>query len=603
MPGLNPFVGIWRTFIGSYRRILHVRLLLIGLLVGVLSGFAAVAFYASVEALKHLFLSQMAGMEIPAPAGERLIHGEPGPFRPWIIPVILTLVGLATGWLVSRFIPDSVDSGTDGTDAMIKTFHQKAGKMEGRNWLIRGVLAVFTIAGGGSAGREGPISQLGAGLGSWLSDRLKLTARERRIILLAGASGGLGAIFRAPMGGALTAVEVIYREDFEAEAILPSVFSSVVAYSIFTLFFGTDPIFTTTGFKFTNPFELPFYVILALACSAMGYVYLSSFFFIKYRVFRPVAARAGLVWTTALGGLVMGLIGMMYPEVLSGGYGWLEKAILFELPLMTMAAIIVGKTLATSVTIGSGMSGGMFAPALFVGGMTGGIVGHAAHHYYPNVVTQPGGYVLVGMAAFFTGVANAPIGPIIMVSELTQGYGLLAPLMLASAICLILCRNISLYENQVENKFESPAHLGDATINILEQLRVRDYFHPGRITVFQEDTNFRAITDTIVNTNEFYFPIKNDSGEITGILAVQDIRRVLFEESLRDLLLAKDVARKPVTLTPEDELYTALLLFVDTDLGQIPVVSPDDPHEILGLINREDVFEAYSKTIRAIKKE
>jgi CIC family chloride channel protein len=367
------------------------------------------------------------------------------------------------------------------------------------------------------------------------------------------------------------------------------------------VFYGTEPIFGIPQFHFDNAAELPFYALLAVFCALTGRLFVKCFFALKYSVFERVRAKVGIMWTMACGGLVMGLAGWVYPQVLSGGYGWLEMAIMGELGLASMLMLLAGKTVATSAVIGSGMSGGMFAPALFVGGMSGGVVGYAANHFYPEVVTQPGGYVLVGMASFFAGVANAPIGPLIMVCELTQGYGLLAPLMLASALCLVINRNVSIYENQVDNKFESPAHIEDATINILEQLQVRDFYHPGTVTTLEEGTTLKAITDIMAGTTELNFPVKNDRGEITGILGVRDVRKILFESVLFDLVVAKEVAREPVTLTPPDDLYTALLKFVDSDLSQIPVVESSDPHEIVGLINREDVFKAYSETIKEVK--
>jgi CIC family chloride channel protein len=564
----RPYLGLWRGFLTSYKRIATFRSLFLGLAVGVCAGLAASLFFLGVEGVKFLLLHKTAGLALPAPKGEEIFFGEHGPLRPWLVPIFLTAVGLATGWLTAKFIPEAIDSGTDGTDAMIKSFHRQDGIIRLRNWLIRGTAAALTIGAGGSAGREGPISQIGAGIGSWLSRRFGLSARERRIMLLAGAAGGLGAIFRAPLGGALTAIEVIYREDFEAEAILPSVLSSVVAYSLFTFFYGTEPIFGIPEFAFENAAELPFYALLAVFCSVTGWLFVKSFYALKYDVFARLRQRVGVTWTMAAGGLVMGLA------------GW---------------------TLATSAVIGSGMSGGMFAPALFVGGMSGGIVGQLAHQFYPEIVTRPGGYVLVGMAAFFAGVANAPIGPLIMVCELTQGYGLLAPLMLASALCLVLNRNVSLYENQVDNKFESPAHAEDATINILEQLHVAEFFHPGTVTTLEEGTTLKAFTDIMAGTNELNFPVKNDEGEITGIVGVRDVRKILFESCLFDLVVVKEVARPPVTLTPRDDLYSALLKFVDSDLSQIPVVSVEDRHEIIGLIDREDVFKAYSDTIKEVK--
>lgn len=610
-----------RELLRSYRQISHVRWLLIGIGVGVLSGLAAVLFYLAVEGGKYLFLHLLAGFALPAPSGEALFHGlghgaahaageigrlDADPWRvaalrPWVTPALTTAVGLLTGWLVQRYIPDTTESGTDGTDSMIKAFHRQEGNIRPRVPLIKTLTAILTISTGGSAGREGPISQAGAGIGCWLANRLGLTVKERRILLLAGAAGGLGAIFRAPLGGALTAVEVIYKEDFEAEAILPAVLSSVVAYSLFTLFYGAEPILGLPAFRFQDARELPFYALLAVTCSAAGWLYVRSFYFMKYSVFARIRDKVGIMWTAGLGGLAMGLLGIAFPQVLSDGYGWLEMAVLGQLPALLMLAIVLGKTLATSLTIGSGMSGGMFAPALFVGGMSGGLVGQLSHKWFPDIVTQPGGYVLVGMAAFFAGIAHAPIGPLIMVTELTRGYGLLAPLMLASALCLVLSRKVSLYEYQVDNKFESPAHLEDLTINVLEGLRVRDHYRPGRVTVLEEAVTLKALTDIIANTNETYFPVRGKDGHISGILAVQDVRKLLFERALFELVVVGELARKPASLSPQDDLYTALLKFVDTDYGQIPVIDPVDPAEVLGLVNREDVFRAYSKTIRDIK--
>lgn len=600
----SPLKRLWRKSLYLYRNITYVRMLVIGIFLGVLTGIASILFFLGIEYFKHLIQAQWAGLSLPAPAGEAMFHGHSAEsYRPWIIPLSCAVVGLVTGWLVERFLPHSINGMTDGTDAMIKAFHQDRGVIKPCAPLIKGLTSIFTIASGGSAGREGPISQIGAGLGSWMADFLGLSIKERRILMLTGAAGGLGAVFRAPLGGALTAIEVIYKEDFESEAILPAVISSVVAYSIFTFAFGTEPMFGIPEFSFSNIFELPFYVILAFACALTGWMYVRTFQYLKYSVFEKMRAKVGIMWTMAAGGLIMGMFGMMYPKVISGGYGWLEQAILGELTITTMIVVVLAKTLATSITLGSGMSGGMFAPALFVGGMTGGVVGFSAHKFYPDVVAQPGGYVLVGMAAFFAGVANAPIGPLVMVCELTQGYGLLAPLMLASAICLVVSRKTSLYENQLENKFESPAHINDATINILEKLHVSDFFQRGRVTILEESITLKALTDIIAGTNEFFFPVKNHDGEITGILSLNDVRNLLYEECLFDLVIVGELARPPITLEENDDLYTALLKFVDSDLGQIPVIKDNDPHTILGLINRADVFRAYTTHLRVIQAE
>ncbi|MDR3044922.1 MAG: chloride channel protein [Desulfovibrio sp.] len=593
-------------FLRLYRTVAYVRLGVLGMGLGLLSGCAAILFFLGIEAGKHYIQVVWAGLSLPAPAGETLFgHAEAAVrvYRPWVIVAALGITGLVTGWLVQRFLPNSLDGMTDGTDAMIRAFHAEKGVIRRRAPVLKGLTSICTIAAGGSAGREGPVSQIGAGIGSWLSVRLGLSPRERRILMLAGAAGGLGAVFRAPLGGALTAIEVLYREDFESEALLPAVLSSVVSYSLFTFVFGTAPIFGIPRFSFTSVLELPWYLLLSLACAATGWAYVRTFRVLKYSVFGKLRARVGIMWTTALGGVLMGLFGVLYPPVLSDGYGWIEQAILGQLPVVTMVTILLGKTLATAVTLGSGMSGGMFAPALFVGGMTGGVVGFAAQQIQPNVVTQPGGYVLVGMAAFFAGIAHAPIGPLVMVCELTQGYGLLAPLMLSSAVCILLGRRTALYENQVENKFESPAHLQDATVNLLATMRVRDCYTRGRVAVVEENVTLKALTDIIANTRAFTFPVRGMNGRLNGLLAVQDVRGILYEADLFDLVLAGDLARPLTALTEDDDLYTALLAFVETDLSQLPVVSKDNEEDVLGLLERSDLFRAYSDSLKALREE
>ncbi|KHK02606.1 chloride channel protein [Desulfovibrio sp. TomC] len=594
---------VWRQLLRRYTHVGLMRWLVLGIVAGLGSGLLAIAFHASLEGLTHLLQMQLAGVSLPQPSGEAMEGGSIGPYRPWLIPVFTTAVGLITGLLVSRFIPEALDGVTDGTDAMIRAFHQQSGVIRPAIPALKGATAILTIAAGGSAGQEGPISQLGAGLGSLIAQKLRLTARQRRILLLAGAAGGLGAIFRAPLGGAITAVEVLYSEDFEAEAMLPAVVSSVVAYTLFAFVFGGTAILATPSYRFTNAFELPFYLALAVVVSLAARLFIRTFFTFKFKIFGVLKKRYGPILPMVLGGLAMGLLGWRFPELCGGGYGWIELAANGRLDMLFLVGLFFGKLLATSLTIGSGLSGGMFAPALFLGGAAGSLVGQIGHMLRPNIVTQPGGYTLVGMATFFAGVAHAPIGPLIMVCEISQGYGLLAPLMLCSAIALVLCDDIHLYENQVDNKFASPAHTADATNNILESVPVSSVFTPGRSTILEESVTLKALADIIAGTSNFVFPVKNHQGALTGLVAVQDVRHILFEPNLHELVLVRDLMRQPVVVQPDMSLYDALMLFVETDLSQLPVVEATNPDAVLGLLDRRHVFTAYSSTLKALKNE
>lgn len=583
------------------------RWLAYGVAVGLAAGLAASGYFAAVEWLQGYLLRHVAGMPLPSPAGERLFHMPQGDPRPWLVPLFGLSAGLFTGFFIQRYVPETVTAGTDGTDATTRAFHRAGGLVPPRVPVIRGLASILTIASGCSAGREGPIAQIGGGVGSWLAQRLKLSARERRILLLAGAAGGMGAIFRAPLGGALTAVEVVYREDFEAEAILPAVMSSVTAYSVFTFFFGSEAILAAPAFQFRDPRELLFYALMAVVCSGAAYLFMGSFRACKTRLFAPVRERLGIMWTLGLGGLLAGCTGALFPSALAGGYGWLEMALLGHIPVMLLVGMVLAKTLATSLSIGSGMSGGMFAPALFVGGLSGGVVGQVAHARWPDIAPEPGSYVLVGMAAFFSGIAKAPIGPLVMVCELSRGYGLLAPLMLSSALCIALCRKVSLYDNQVESKFDSPAHAADATVNVLEKTVVDGRYMPCLPVVLEAGSTLRVMADLMRNSPARTFPVRGPDNRLCGLVELHKARALVFREELHDLVVARDIMGPLFFVTPDEDVYSALLKFVESGCAQLPVLAATAGGEgdgrLLGVLNRRAVFRAYAEGVQAVRAQ
>ncbi len=587
-----------------YSTISSFRLMLLSVILGVLAGVAASVFFFGIEFFKFKMIHLLAGISVPGPSGEELFEGELGPYRPWMIPIFTTLVGIITGFLVKKFIPYAQqDHVTDGTDTITRAFHHNKGHINPLVTLIKGVTAVFTIGSGGSAGREGPITLIGGGIGSLLASKFKLSPKEKRILLLAGAGGGLGAIFRAPLGGAITAVEIIYKEDFESEALLPAIISSVIAYTVFTLIYGNHPIFKIPHFYF-HPKELPFYLVLALFCSLCGFLYVKTFFFIKYSIFQQIKRRAGLIVTSGLGGLIMGLLGIFMPYVLSGGYGYLEMAIWGKLSIFTMFTYMVAKTIATSITIGSEMSGGMFAPTLFVGGMAGGIIGALSHLYFPTLVEHPEAFVLVGMASFFAGAGSAPVGPFILVCELTQDYGLLAPLMFCSAICIFLNRNISIYENQLDNKFQSPAHSGELFVDILSEHKVEEIVHEiDPVYVVPENMKFSDFKREIfVKTTQYSFPVVDKEGRLTGIFSSSDFRHVLFNPEIEDLVIIKDIAVTNVVVTyPYETLKDALDKLTEKNIDALPVLSDEKNKKILGLLRRKSIIKFYNELIEKVK--
>jgi len=567
-----------------------------GIIVGMFAGLGAWVFFYTLAWLRFLLQGHIAGAQLIEPRGEDIINLPiTTPFNPWIFFLLPAVGGLLSGLLVYTFAPEAEGH---GTDAMIDAYHNRGGKIRARVPLLKSLATLCTMATGGSAGREGPIAQIGGGIGYWLARVLGLNVQERRTMLLMGAGGGLGAIFRSPMGGAVTAIEVLYSEDLETSAMLPTIISSVTAYAIFSSVFGYHSIFVVPAFRFQNPRELVSYAALAIIMVPLG-VFYTKFFYSIRDAFR--AWKIPRFMKPMIGGLLVGCTGLAFPQVYSGGYGVLQQAILGELSpvlndaLLLMLALLFYKILATTFTIGSGGSGGIFGPTLFIGGMLGGVVGIAGHHLWPEVVTQPGAYVVVGMAGFFAGVAKAPLGAILMTMEMTGGYGLLAPLLLVSVFAMIFTRPWSIYENQVENRLQSPAHLGDYTVNILRELTVEDVFQPADDTVIfiNEDMPFSEVKRLIARTSLDTFPVLDTEGRFKGVVSLKTARSAIFEDFLDELVLVRDIQQPATPINVKESLYEALIKFVEADYSQLPVVDPENPDKILGFFTHEDLMKTY----------
>ncbi len=581
------------------------RWIVLGVIVGVISGLGAAGFFFLLELSKEFTFGRLAGYYMATPTGEKLF---PAPqdmvFRRWVFFILPAVGGLISGLIVYRFAPEAEGH---GTDAMIDAFHNNEGSIRGRVPFVKAVATIFTLATGGSAGREGPIAQIGGGIGSWIAKALKLPAQDRRILLLAGTGGGLGAIFRAPLGGAITAIEVIYKEDLETDALIPTVISSITAYTIYSLIFkhvfDFSPIFEISkSITFNDPRELIFYVILGLVCVPVGVVYIRVFYGLRDKVFRPMPIPNYL--KPMIGGLMVGVIGLYVPEIYSGGWGQLQLAINGQLALKLMLMIVVFKILATSLTISSGGSGGVFGPTLMIGGMLGGAIGVISMKYSGGIIdhVDARAFVLVGMAAFFAGVANAPLGALLMVTEMTAGYRLVAPLLMVSMIAMIFTRRYSIYEKQVKNKFSSPAHAGEFTINVLEEMRVKDVYKPKEgIFTIPASARFAEVQRCLANEEIEVWPVVREDGTIVGVLSLDTTKPILFEDGMDQILNAADLAIPAAHVHPTDSLYQALIEFLKYPISEILVVDNDDENEILGALAHRDLIRAYNKEIIARK--
>jgi CIC family chloride channel protein len=432
------------------------RLLILDtLLLGVVGALSAQLFLFLLRIAQTFFLGKIAGYQPPGLPNEGgSLTAVIGSHGLWLIPVVTTLGGLLTGLLVYSLAPEAEGH---GTDAAVKAFHRSAGKIRDRVPWIKMVASAITLGSGGAAGREGPTALISAGVGSMYATFQNRTERERRLLVLIGMASGLAAIFRSPIGTAFFAIEVLYGGmEFEAGSLLYTMLGSIVAYAVNGLFSGYQPLFqvptdiTAPGFS-----GFLWYVILGIASGVIATIIPSIFYGIR-DLFAAIPIPNQV--KPAIGGLMVGLMALELPQVLGGGYGWIQLAIFGRLPGGLMLILAFAMILAYSLTISSGGSGGVFAPSLFVGAMLGGFLAQVFH--------QPAaGFVVVGMAAVFGGAARVPIATLLMVTEMTGGYTLLVPAGLAVMLCYLIqvaatskLKYKSLYEAQVNARAESPAH-------------------------------------------------------------------------------------------------------------------------------------------------
>ena len=570
---------------------------LLGIIIGIVSGLGGIVFNYMIKVGTQFFTGNLISYLSPGHAPNFSLLGFT--MDRWMMLWIPAVGGLLSGFLVFRFAPEAEGH---GTDAMIDSFHRKKGIVRKQVPIIKTIASAITIGSGGSAGKEGPIAQIGSGFGSILASLFKLSDTERRIMLLAGAAGGIGAIFKAPLGAALFAAEVLYsKADFEFEAIIPCILSSIVGFMVFTLHDGTGTIFQIPAFTLATLAQLPFYGVLGLLCALVGYLYVKVFYGMRNRFFRPLTIPRWL--KPALGGLMLGVIAFFLPEVLGGGYKWIQSAIDGQLAIGLMAALVLGKIFSTSFTISSGGSGGVFAPSLFIGSMLGGFYGNSCGRIFPHIVTEPTAFVLVGMGGFFAGVAKTPIAALIMVAEMTGGYSLILPMMIVSSLAYLLLGKTSLYEKQVPTRVDSPAHVGEYSVDIMDHLLVKDAVVTTRVVeTIPEDMGFESVLQCMIGSNQQDFPVVDIERNLVGIISMTDLRTAMADASLHSLLVAGDIAVTGVTaVTMDDSLNTALKAMAVVNVRELPVVSKENPRKIISMVSRKDITRAYHEEMERNK--
>jgi chloride channel protein, CIC family len=559
---------------------------LIGVLIGLGAGLGATALIWCIDVVTHAVMIPLVGYTRPLPGGEGgSVAYSFHMARPWLLPVVTGATGLLGGFLTWKFAPET--SGI-GTNAAIRAFHWGE-RIRFPTAIFKLITSALTIGGGLTSGREGPIAQIGAATGASIADLLKLSAHERHIALAAGLGAGIAAIFKAPLAGALIAAEIFYTEDFEVEALVPGVIASVIGYTIVGAVTGFQPIFTLPAgmTEFRHPLSLILFAVLGVGCGLLARVLVGVYGRVE-RFFR----RFPLWAAAAIGGVCTGLIGLVMPSVIGTGYGWAQFAInqdLIRIPPTFMFLAALAEIIAASLTLGSGNSGGIFGPCVVTGGMFGGAFGYAVSSIFPVLEPHAGNYAIVGMMAFFAAAAKAPVSTIIMISEMTGGYGLLAPAMFAVVTAFIMSGKKTIFPAQVKSRLDSPFHADEFEPIALRRVKVADVMIHLPVCV-NAPASISEAMGLMGDYGLASLPVV-EQNKLSGRISLLASHRVP-EELRRSTTVKAAMSSERQVAFPDEDLFTILKRFAATDVGSLPVVARGQPERPIGLITRSGLWSA-----------
>jgi CIC family chloride channel protein len=572
----------------------------VGVLIGVAAGLGSLVLYNLIRIISGLLLTGLSGFIPPLPRAE----GGTGAYSlniavRGLIPLSTTIGGLVSGYLVYRLSP-----GTEGLgiNAAIHAFHNLTVRIRNRTPAVKLAASAIVIGSGGSAGRDGPIALISAVFGSFLADRLGLDDHDRRIVMASAIGAGFGSIFMAPIGGALMSTEILYRKDFEVEALIPAVIASVVGYAIFGFQFHYTPLFMTSprSFFFLSPSAMGAYAVIGVFAGFGGKLFVKLFDAVHRGFLR--LRKIPVYLKPAVGGLIVGCIGLFFPQVLGLGYGWVQMIMNGQpvdvrypiTPVLFFAVLFFLKILATSITIGSGSSGGVFAPSIVSGAFLGAGLGIILHGVFPSVTVAEA--TIVTMLSFFAGVSKMPVSMLIMGTEMAGGLDMFVPLTIAVTIAYFTCgAGDSIYRTQVINRLHSSAHLFEFRNAIMNNLKVSDAMKRDYLSV-TSDSSIKDLSVAMRSSNSADALIL-DHGRFQGYVTKRTIQSNMENSD------------RKVSELPTEELVT---IRMDKSIHDAITVLPRDPEKkivvvdewtgtVVGTLGFTEIADAYENAYRELK--
>jgi CIC family chloride channel protein len=554
---------------------------ILAMIVGLAAGFGAVGF----RYLINFFQKICYGT-----SGNLLEHVQTLEWQSIIwIPAI---GGLIVGPLIYFYAREAKGH---GVPEVMEAIALKGGLIRKRLVFVKTLASAICIASGGSVGREGPIVQIGSAIGSTISQVLKVSTERMKTLVGCGAAAGIAATFNAPIAGAMFALEIILG-DFGIATFSPIVISSVAATAVSRHFLGDSPAFIVPSYELVSSWEFPLYFFLGILCAlvALAFVFMlyrTEDFFNQLRFpeyLRPV-----------LGGIMLGCMALVFPQILGVGYGAIDQVLLQQFSWYFVLFLVFVKILATSITIGSGGSGGIFAPSLFIGAMTGGCFGMFVHTVFPDITASPAAYSIVGMGAVVSAATHGPLTAILMLFEMTGDYKIILPLMITCIISSVVISQIkkeSIYTLKLIRKGIDIK--SGREINLLKSIPVKSIMNKKVQTLFDGLTMgrlFQIISKSKYNS----FPVIDKDNKLTGMLSFNDYSEALFNEDLKHLVIVRDIATLDVVkISVNDNIFNALEKISPRDLSILPVVSFEDDTQLLGILTRRDIMRAYNQAVQ-----
>ena len=559
----------------------HTFMVLVAVIIGIFGGFGAIFFRFAIRLFQRLFFGSWHYsldyvLQLPwyyklfAPAIGGLIIG----------PIVYYLAREAKG---------------HGVPEVMESIVLRGGAIRSRVMFAKIAASAVCIASGGSVGREGPIVQIGSALGSMFGQLARVKGSRLRTLVACGTAAGIAATFNAPIAGALFAMEVILA-DFGISQFSPIVVSSVTATVISRHFLGNFPAFVIPQYELKSVFEMLPYGLLGVLAAFVAL----AFIIVLYKtedLFDRIPGP-GLL-KPVVGGIVVGTIGITYPHIFGVGYDTISLALESQLTWKVLLLLLFLKMIATSVTLGSGGSGGVFAPSLFLGACLGGLVGTLVHALFPSITATPGAYALVGMGAVAAGAMHAPITSILIMFELTNDYRIILPLMIACIISVLITSRLkkdSIYSLKLSRR--GIDIFKGQEINVLSSLPVSSVMNTDSETVNAE-TSFRGLVDLTVNSPHASFFVVDQKGRLMGTISVHDVRKLIYESAeLEPIVVAHDLMHPARhVFTPNDTLDTVMGSFGDMNIEDLPVVEDKKEQRFIGVVSKSDVIEAYNRAI------